>query len=112
MSIQTGHEARSGPSRREVGARPDKMLNMLPGGMAYAEKLTGLVVGTGSAKRAGDGPQTRTSCSRTHPSRDPADAGRYGKDVDLDGAANQIGSSRWRGPEGACPGFCESTRCI
>ena len=32
-------------------ARPDKTLNLLPGGKAHAEKLTDLVVGAGSAKR-------------------------------------------------------------
>jgi imidazolonepropionase-like amidohydrolase len=32
-------------------ARPDKMLNLMPGGRAHAEKLTDLVVGAGSAKR-------------------------------------------------------------
>jgi imidazolonepropionase-like amidohydrolase len=32
-------------------ARPEKTLNLLPGGKAHAEKLTDLVVGTGSAKR-------------------------------------------------------------
>ena len=32
-------------------ARPDKTLNLLPGGKAHAEKLTDLVVGAGSTKR-------------------------------------------------------------
>jgi imidazolonepropionase-like amidohydrolase len=32
-------------------ARPDKMLDLLPGGRAHAERLTDLVVGTGSTKR-------------------------------------------------------------
>ena len=32
-------------------ARPDKTLNLLPGGRTHAEKLTNLVVGTGSTKR-------------------------------------------------------------
>ena len=32
-------------------AKPDKMLDLLPGGRAHAEKLTDLVVGAGSTKR-------------------------------------------------------------
>jgi imidazolonepropionase-like amidohydrolase len=32
-------------------ARPDKMLNLLPGGRAHAERLTDLVLGAGSTKR-------------------------------------------------------------
>jgi hypothetical protein len=32
-------------------ARPDKTLNLLPGGTAHAEKLTDLAVGAGSARR-------------------------------------------------------------
>ena len=32
-------------------ARPDKTLNLLPGGKAHAEKLADLVVGAGSARR-------------------------------------------------------------
>src|ERR1700733_4299885 len=32
-------------------ARPDKTLDLLPGGKAHAEKLTNLVVGAGSARR-------------------------------------------------------------
>ena len=34
-----------------VLAKPDKTLNLLPGGRAHAEKLTDLVVGAGSTKR-------------------------------------------------------------